>query len=74
MLNSKLFINKTVSIKVPSHHRMLPDKYEDKQTQSHHSRSPNLPRERPEQSEPRKIASEFTIKCLHLLQKISLIY
>ncbi|XP_037540921.1 cyclin-dependent kinase 11B isoform X2 [Nematolebias whitei] len=42
---------------MPSHHRMLPDKYEDKQKQSHHSRSPNLSRERSEQSEPRKIAT-----------------
>ncbi|XP_069550120.1 cyclin-dependent kinase 11B isoform X2 [Brachyistius frenatus] len=40
---------------VPSHHRMLPDEYEDKPKQSHRSRSPTrVPRDRADQSEPRK--------------------
>lgn len=40
---------------VPSHHRMLPDEYEDKSKQSHRSRSPiRTPRDRSEHSEPRK--------------------
>ncbi|XP_044067100.1 cyclin-dependent kinase 11B isoform X2 [Siniperca chuatsi] len=40
---------------VPSHHRMLPDEYDDKPKQSHHSRSPTrVPRDRSEHSEPRK--------------------
>uniref|UniRef100_A0A8C9X003 cyclin-dependent kinase n=1 Tax=Sander lucioperca TaxID=283035 RepID=A0A8C9X003_SANLU len=44
---------------VPSHHRMLPDEYEDKSKQGHHSRSPNrIPRERSELSEPRKTSKE----------------
>uniref|UniRef100_A0A8P4GPV8 cyclin-dependent kinase n=1 Tax=Dicentrarchus labrax TaxID=13489 RepID=A0A8P4GPV8_DICLA len=44
---------------VPSHHRMLPDEYDDKQKQSHRSRSPTrLPRDRSEHSEPRKTSKE----------------
>ncbi|XP_078144155.1 cyclin-dependent kinase 11B isoform X2 [Centroberyx gerrardi] len=40
---------------VPSHHRALPDEYDDKPKQSHRSRSPTrLPRDRSEHSEPRK--------------------
>uniref|UniRef100_A0A1A8R333 Cyclin-dependent kinase 11B n=1 Tax=Nothobranchius rachovii TaxID=451742 RepID=A0A1A8R333_9TELE len=40
---------------LPSHHRMLPDDYDDKQKQTHHSRSPNrVPRDRSEHGEPRK--------------------
>ncbi|CAG01727.1 unnamed protein product [Tetraodon nigroviridis] len=40
---------------VPSHHRMLPDEYDDKPKQSHRSRSPTrAPRDRSEHSEPRK--------------------
>uniref|UniRef100_A0A7N6AAC4 cyclin-dependent kinase n=1 Tax=Anabas testudineus TaxID=64144 RepID=A0A7N6AAC4_ANATE len=40
---------------VPSHHRMLPDEYDEKPKLSHRSRSPNrVPRDRSEQSEPRK--------------------
>uniref|UniRef100_A0A3Q1GL38 cyclin-dependent kinase n=1 Tax=Acanthochromis polyacanthus TaxID=80966 RepID=A0A3Q1GL38_9TELE len=40
---------------VPSHHRMLPDEYDDKPKQSHRSRSPSrVPRDRSEHSEPRK--------------------
>ncbi|XP_071381170.1 cyclin-dependent kinase 11B [Centroberyx affinis] len=40
---------------VPSHHRALPDEYDDKPKQSHRSRSPaRLPRDRSEHSEPRK--------------------
>ncbi|XP_013865815.1 cyclin-dependent kinase 11B isoform X2 [Austrofundulus limnaeus] len=43
---------------MPSHHRMLPDEYDDKQKQSHHSRSPiHHPRDRSEQSETRKTAT-----------------
>uniref|UniRef100_A0A3Q1BE72 cyclin-dependent kinase n=1 Tax=Amphiprion ocellaris TaxID=80972 RepID=A0A3Q1BE72_AMPOC len=45
--------------KVPSHHRMLPDEYDDKPKQSHRSRSPTrVPRDRPEHSEPRKSKPE----------------
>uniref|UniRef100_A0A7N5ZXM4 cyclin-dependent kinase n=1 Tax=Anabas testudineus TaxID=64144 RepID=A0A7N5ZXM4_ANATE len=44
---------------VPSHHRMLPDEYDEKPKLSHRSRSPNrVPRDRSEQSEPRKSAGE----------------
>uniref|UniRef100_H3CZY6 cyclin-dependent kinase n=1 Tax=Tetraodon nigroviridis TaxID=99883 RepID=H3CZY6_TETNG len=44
---------------VPSHHRMLPDEYDDKPKQSHRSRSPTrAPRDRSEHSEPRKTAKE----------------
>uniref|UniRef100_A0AAQ5Y7U5 cyclin-dependent kinase n=1 Tax=Amphiprion ocellaris TaxID=80972 RepID=A0AAQ5Y7U5_AMPOC len=44
---------------VPSHHRMLPDEYDDKPKQSHRSRSPTrVPRDRPEHSEPRKTSKE----------------
>ncbi|KAM9342970.1 cyclin-dependent kinase 11B isoform 2-T3 [Pholidichthys leucotaenia] len=40
---------------VPSHHRMLPDEYDEKPKQSHHSRSPTrAPREHSEHSEPQK--------------------
>ncbi|XP_070695292.1 cyclin-dependent kinase 11B isoform X2 [Pempheris klunzingeri] len=40
---------------VPSHHRMLPDEYDDKLKQSHRSRSPtHAPRDRSDHSEPRK--------------------
>uniref|UniRef100_A0A668AKY3 cyclin-dependent kinase n=1 Tax=Myripristis murdjan TaxID=586833 RepID=A0A668AKY3_9TELE len=40
---------------VPSHHRALPDEYDDKPKQSHRSRSPaRLPRDRSDHSEPRK--------------------
>ncbi|XP_026224096.1 cyclin-dependent kinase 11B isoform X2 [Anabas testudineus] len=43
---------------VPSHHRMLPDEYDEKPKLSHRSRSPNrVPRDRSEQSEPRKSAA-----------------
>ncbi|XP_076597068.1 cyclin-dependent kinase 11B isoform X2 [Chaetodon auriga] len=43
---------------VPSHHRMLPDEYDDKPKQSHRSRSPTrIPRDRSEHSEPRKSAT-----------------
>uniref|UniRef100_UPI0037E70FD1 cyclin-dependent kinase 11B isoform X2 n=1 Tax=Semicossyphus pulcher TaxID=241346 RepID=UPI0037E70FD1 len=43
---------------VPTHHRMLPDEYDDKQKQSHRSRSPpRVPRDRSEHSEPRKCAT-----------------
>uniref|UniRef100_A0A665X4M0 cyclin-dependent kinase n=1 Tax=Echeneis naucrates TaxID=173247 RepID=A0A665X4M0_ECHNA len=45
---------------VPSHHRMLPDEYDEKPKQSHRSRSPTrVPRDRSEHSEPRKSASEW---------------
>uniref|UniRef100_A0A7N5ZVP2 cyclin-dependent kinase n=1 Tax=Anabas testudineus TaxID=64144 RepID=A0A7N5ZVP2_ANATE len=44
---------------VPSHHRMLPDEYDEKPKLSHRSRSPNrVPRDRSEQSEPRKTSKE----------------
>uniref|UniRef100_A0A665X4I8 cyclin-dependent kinase n=1 Tax=Echeneis naucrates TaxID=173247 RepID=A0A665X4I8_ECHNA len=44
---------------VPSHHRMLPDEYDEKPKQSHRSRSPTrVPRDRSEHSEPRKILKE----------------
>lgn len=47
---------------VPSHHRMLPDEYDDKPKQSNRSRSPTrIPRDRSEHGEPRKSACEFTI-------------
>ncbi|XP_018530700.1 cyclin-dependent kinase 11B isoform X4 [Lates calcarifer] len=40
---------------VLSHHRMLPDEYDEKPKQSHRSRSPTrVPRDRSEHSEPRK--------------------
>uniref|UniRef100_A0A1A7WXB2 cyclin-dependent kinase n=1 Tax=Iconisemion striatum TaxID=60296 RepID=A0A1A7WXB2_9TELE len=40
---------------MPSHHRMLPDDYDDKQKQTHHSRSPNrVSRDRSEHGETRK--------------------
>ncbi|KAM7410934.1 hypothetical protein PAMA_021075 [Pampus argenteus] len=40
---------------VSSHHRMLPDEYDEKPKQSHRSRSPaRVPRERSDHSEPRK--------------------
>ncbi|XP_029291707.1 cyclin-dependent kinase 11B isoform X2 [Cottoperca gobio] len=40
---------------VPSTHRMLPEEYDDKSIQSHHSRSPpRIPRDRSELGEPRK--------------------
>ncbi|XP_028265632.1 cyclin-dependent kinase 11B isoform X4 [Parambassis ranga] len=43
---------------VPSHHRMLPDEYDDKPKQSNRSRSPvRVPRERSEQAELRKSAT-----------------
>ncbi|TKS77204.1 Cyclin-dependent kinase 11B [Collichthys lucidus] len=43
---------------VPSHHRMIPDDYDDKPKQSHRSRSPTrISRDRSEHSEPRKIAT-----------------
>ncbi|XP_029910938.1 cyclin-dependent kinase 11B isoform X4 [Myripristis murdjan] len=43
---------------VPSHHRALPDEYDDKPKQSHRSRSPaRLPRDRSDHSEPRKTAT-----------------
>ncbi|XP_074537220.1 cyclin-dependent kinase 11B isoform X2 [Halichoeres trimaculatus] len=43
---------------VPSHHRMLPDEYDDKPKQSNRSRSPlRAPRDRSEHSEPRKSAT-----------------
>ncbi|XP_059189202.1 cyclin-dependent kinase 11B isoform X3 [Centropristis striata] len=43
---------------VPSHHRMLPDEYDDKSKQSHRSRSPTRnPRDRLELSDPRKSAT-----------------
>ncbi|XP_027144511.1 cyclin-dependent kinase 11B isoform X4 [Larimichthys crocea] len=43
---------------VPSHHRMIPDDYDDKPKQSHRSRSPpRIPRDRSEHSEPRKSAT-----------------
>ncbi|XP_063320000.1 cyclin-dependent kinase 11B isoform X1 [Pelmatolapia mariae] len=43
---------------VPSHHRMLPEEYDDKPKQSHRSRSPvRVPRERSDHSETRKSAS-----------------
>lgn len=55
-------INKVFLSTVPSHHRMLPDEYDDKPKQSHRSRSPtHLSRDRSEHSEPRKSASESTI-------------
>uniref|UniRef100_A0A3B3YAP8 cyclin-dependent kinase n=1 Tax=Poecilia mexicana TaxID=48701 RepID=A0A3B3YAP8_9TELE len=41
---------------IPSHHRMLPDEYDDKSKQAHRSRSPTRgSRDRSEHSEPRKI-------------------
>ncbi|XP_020490968.1 cyclin-dependent kinase 11B isoform X3 [Labrus bergylta] len=44
---------------VPSHHRMLPEEYDDKSKLSHRSRSPpSVPRDRGEQSEPRKTSKE----------------
>ncbi|KAM6983172.1 cyclin-dependent kinase 11B isoform 6-T6 [Tautogolabrus adspersus] len=44
---------------VPSHHRLLPDEYDDKSKQCHRSRSPpSVPRDRAEQSEPRKTSKE----------------
>lgn len=47
---------------MPSHHRMLPDEYDDKLKQSHRSRSPTrVPRDRSDHSEPRKSASEFMV-------------
>ncbi len=53
---------------MPSHHRMLPDDYDDKPKQSHRSRSPNRnPRERPEHSEPRKSASKLTFHSISSL-------
>ncbi|XP_047459111.1 cyclin-dependent kinase 11B isoform X2 [Mugil cephalus] len=40
---------------VPSHHRMLPEEYDDKPKQSHRSRSPTrAPRDRSDHGEPRK--------------------
>ncbi|XP_061592627.1 cyclin-dependent kinase 11B isoform X3 [Cololabis saira] len=43
---------------VPTHHRMLPDDYDDKLKQSHRSRSPTrLPRDRSDHGEPRKSAT-----------------
>uniref|UniRef100_A0A3Q3SAU6 cyclin-dependent kinase n=1 Tax=Mastacembelus armatus TaxID=205130 RepID=A0A3Q3SAU6_9TELE len=40
---------------VPSHHRMLPDEYDEKSKQSHRSRSPTrVARDRSEHSDPRK--------------------
>ncbi|KAG7226891.1 hypothetical protein INR49_022186, partial [Caranx melampygus] len=43
---------------VPSHHRMLPDEYDEKLKQSHRSRSPTrVPRDRSDHSEPRKSAA-----------------
>ncbi|KAM3618720.1 uncharacterized protein V6R79_023991 [Siganus canaliculatus] len=42
---------------VPTHHRMLPDEYDDKPRQSHRSRSPTrAPRDRSDHSEPRRSA------------------
>nr|XP_020468184.1 cyclin-dependent kinase 11B-like isoform X3 [Monopterus albus]XP_020468185.1 cyclin-dependent kinase 11B-like isoform X3 [Monopterus albus]XP_020468186.1 cyclin-dependent kinase 11B-like isoform X3 [Monopterus albus] len=42
----------------PSHHRMLPDEYDEKSKQSHRSRSPTRdPRDRSEHSESRKSAT-----------------
>ncbi|XP_026187527.1 cyclin-dependent kinase 11B isoform X2 [Mastacembelus armatus] len=42
---------------VPSHHRMLPDEYDEKSKQSHRSRSPTrVARDRSEHSDPRKNA------------------
>ncbi|MEQ2175808.1 hypothetical protein GOODEAATRI_021510, partial [Goodea atripinnis] len=53
---------KVISFTVPSHHRMLPDEYDDKLKQSHRSRSPTRgSRDRSEQSEPRKIPGEFSV-------------
>ncbi|KAJ8371100.1 hypothetical protein SKAU_G00111280 [Synaphobranchus kaupii] len=44
---------------VPSHHRALMDDYGEKAKQSHRSRSPvRPPRDKPEQSDPRRIARE----------------
>uniref|UniRef100_A0A668U2H9 cyclin-dependent kinase n=1 Tax=Oreochromis aureus TaxID=47969 RepID=A0A668U2H9_OREAU len=44
---------------VPSHHRMLPEEYDDKPKQSHRSRSPvRVPRERSDHSETRKTSKE----------------
>ncbi|XP_019944743.2 cyclin-dependent kinase 11B isoform X1 [Paralichthys olivaceus] len=43
---------------VPSHHRMLPDEYDEKTKQTHRSRSPTrLPRDRSEHSEQRTSAA-----------------
>uniref|UniRef100_I3JH69 cyclin-dependent kinase n=1 Tax=Oreochromis niloticus TaxID=8128 RepID=I3JH69_ORENI len=44
---------------VPSHHRMLPEEYDDKPKQSHRSRSPvRVTRERSDHSETRKTSKE----------------
>lgn len=59
---SAVVINKAFLSIVPSHHRMLPDEYDDKPKQSNRSRSPTrIPRDRSEHGDPRKSASEFTI-------------
>ncbi|TKS77177.1 Cyclin-dependent kinase 11B [Collichthys lucidus] len=51
-------IGKAFLSTVPSHHRMIPDDYDDKPKQSHRSRSPTrISRDRSEHSEPRKIAT-----------------
>uniref|UniRef100_A0A3Q0S9H0 cyclin-dependent kinase n=1 Tax=Amphilophus citrinellus TaxID=61819 RepID=A0A3Q0S9H0_AMPCI len=44
---------------VPSHHRMLPEEYDDKPKQSHRSRSPaHVSRDRSDHGEPRKTSKE----------------
>lgn len=49
-------ILRTPCFTVPSHHRGQADDYGEKSKQSHRSRSPNrIPREKPEQSDPRRI-------------------
>lgn len=61
-VQSAAVIGKAFPSTVPSHHRMIPDDYDDKPKQSHRSRSPpRIPRDRSEHSEPRKSASEFII-------------
>lgn len=45
---------------VPSHHRTLPEEYDDKPKESHRSRSPTRgPRDRSEHSEPRRSTGEL---------------
>lgn len=53
------FESEALSFTVPSHHRMLPDEYDDKSKQAQRSRSPARgSRDRSEHSESRKIPGE----------------
>lgn len=47
---------------VPSHHRALPDEYDNKPKQSHRSRSPSrAPQDRSDHSETRKSTGELAL-------------